>query len=326
MDTILLIDDEERILTGLRLLLKREFTVITTTDPETAFETLRHNKVSVIISDQRMPTIEGVEVLRRARQISPSTTRLLLTGYADLQAVIGAVNDGEVYRYLHKPWENDALLEIVRDAAQISARIGDAATAVAPELVSIDQPTKSDSTVEPHRLLVFDSDTETLKLVQSLQAAKWINCELISCKSVTDLLESLSSVKVSAVLMDYSVVDSGVDRLLRLIKSQAPQVQVLLASRHLDVSLITRLVNEARPYRFLSKPLNRQTQTLRVYVNSAFAKYDSIHARQSLLSLEKAQVHAHVIESDISFFGTLSARLSSFFRATTAMRIPRARE
>ncbi len=123
MASVLLIDDEPKILRGLRLLLKPHFNVITTTEPEEDFRVLQSERVNVLVSDQRMPNMQGVEVLRKAKEVSPQTVRVLLTGYADLAAVVGAVNEGEVYRYLQKPWDNQSLLEQISDASRTSQHI-----------------------------------------------------------------------------------------------------------------------------------------------------------------------------------------------------------
>ena len=102
--TLLLIDDEERILRSLRMLFFIGYDVRTTTDPDEAIRILREEKVHVIVSDQRMPVMQGSELLRIARETSPATMRILLTGYSDLDASIASVNEGEVFRYLMKPW------------------------------------------------------------------------------------------------------------------------------------------------------------------------------------------------------------------------------
>jgi DNA-binding NtrC family response regulator len=85
---ILLVDDEERVLRSLEMLFRNRFKVYTTTDGNEAVDICRRDRIHVVVSDQRMPAITGVEVLRRAREVSPNTMRLLLTGYSDLQAIV----------------------------------------------------------------------------------------------------------------------------------------------------------------------------------------------------------------------------------------------
>lgn len=103
------IDDELRILRSLKMHFRQTHDVFITTDPAELMDYVVANDVQVVISDQRMPDKQGTEVLREVRELSPNTIRILLTGYADLNAVIDSVNDGEIYRYITKPWQNDEL-------------------------------------------------------------------------------------------------------------------------------------------------------------------------------------------------------------------------
>ncbi|MDP3029520.1 MAG: response regulator [Deltaproteobacteria bacterium] len=106
-NTILLVDDEENILSSLQRLLRREnYNVITSASPEKALEILKHEPVSLIISDQRMPEMGGTEFLARARDIQPEAIRIILTGYADINAAMAAINQGQVYRFITKPWND----------------------------------------------------------------------------------------------------------------------------------------------------------------------------------------------------------------------------
>lgn len=115
--TLLLLDDEENILNALHRVLRRSgYRILATTDPDEAFALLARNTVQVLIVDQRMPRIGGVEFLQRVRRLYPETVRMVLSGYADIEAVTGAINLGEVFRYLTKPWEAEELREHVRTA------------------------------------------------------------------------------------------------------------------------------------------------------------------------------------------------------------------
>ncbi|TSA05996.1 MAG: response regulator [Deltaproteobacteria bacterium] len=105
--TILLVDDEENILSSLQRLLRREnYNVITNASPEKALEILKHEPVSLIISDQRMPEMDGTEFLEKAGEIQPEAIRIILTGYADISAAMAAINQGQVYRFVTKPWND----------------------------------------------------------------------------------------------------------------------------------------------------------------------------------------------------------------------------
>jgi len=116
---VLIVDDEPQVLTALRDLLEDDYEVRTETSAALAIRDLQRDKdIAVVISDQRMPEMNGDAFLAQARELSPATTRLLITGYADLQAVIRAINDGKVFGYISKPWEPDHLKLTVHKAVE----------------------------------------------------------------------------------------------------------------------------------------------------------------------------------------------------------------
>ena len=118
--TILVVDDEEGILKALRRLLKDlEADVITANSGKEALEILKNNQVSLIISDQRMPEMTGVELLHCSRDISPNSVRILLTGYADIETTIEAINSGAIKYYFNKPWDDEFLLSRIRESLDL---------------------------------------------------------------------------------------------------------------------------------------------------------------------------------------------------------------
>lgn len=115
--TVLVVDDDEGILAALqRVLLDEGYNVLTAKNAEEAFELLSLNRVLVILSDFRMPGMDGAEFLRRARELYPDTVRIMLSGYADINAVTSAVNLGAVYKVMYKPWGENDIKENVGEA------------------------------------------------------------------------------------------------------------------------------------------------------------------------------------------------------------------
>ncbi|MBW4435945.1 MAG: hybrid sensor histidine kinase/response regulator [Pleurocapsa minor GSE-CHR-MK-17-07R] len=113
---LLIVDDEEEILKSLRRQFRRDYDVYTARSAEEAYRILLEHPIQVIISDQRMPEVNGSEFFSRMKDEFPDAVRLLLTGYADIQAVISAINDGQIFRYITKPWDPQELNTIVREA------------------------------------------------------------------------------------------------------------------------------------------------------------------------------------------------------------------
>lgn len=118
--TVLLVDDEPNILSALRRLLRNEpLDVLTAESGMAAAELLAARPVDLIISDMRMPGMSGAELLSLARVQQPEAIRVLLTGYADVQSTIQAINEGQIYRYLNKPWDDTEVLLLVRSALEV---------------------------------------------------------------------------------------------------------------------------------------------------------------------------------------------------------------
>lgn len=115
--SVLIIDDESSILSALkRLLLHEPFDILTTVHPFEAMDILSKNPIKVVISDQRMPVVSGVQFLKEVKDSYPEIIRILLTGHADMQAAEAAVNVGQIYRFLTKPWDPEELQRTVRQA------------------------------------------------------------------------------------------------------------------------------------------------------------------------------------------------------------------
>jgi diguanylate cyclase (GGDEF)-like protein/PAS domain S-box-containing protein len=115
--TLLLVDDEENVVAALRRLLRGEgWLALSATSAEEALQLMARHEVDVILSDQRMPGMTGVELLRRAKQLYPQTIRLVLSGYTELQSITDAINEGAIYKFLAKPWDDAELRAHLREA------------------------------------------------------------------------------------------------------------------------------------------------------------------------------------------------------------------
>lgn len=116
---ILYVDDEENNLQAFKATFRREFKIFLAINAHEAREILKENEIDLIVTDQRMPEETGVEFLESIIPIYPTPIRILLTGYTDIQAVIDAINKGQVYHYLTKPWEEDYLRTVINNAFEV---------------------------------------------------------------------------------------------------------------------------------------------------------------------------------------------------------------
>ena len=115
--TIVIVDDEEMVLTSLEsfLTLETDYRVHTFQSPTQALEFVRDNEVHLIISDYLMPEMDGISFLAQVREIKPDVTRIILTGYADKENAIKAINEVGLFQYVEKPWDNDDLQIVIRN-------------------------------------------------------------------------------------------------------------------------------------------------------------------------------------------------------------------
>lgn len=117
--TVLCVDDEKNILNSMkRLLRKHPCNLLTAESGANALELMKANKVHIIVSDMRMPEMSGAELLEQVALLSPETYRILLTGFADMESVIAAVNKGKIHRYMQKPWDNEELISAIEEGIE----------------------------------------------------------------------------------------------------------------------------------------------------------------------------------------------------------------
>ena len=116
---ILYLDDEENNLQAFKATFRRDYKIFLAISAEEGREILSKEEIDIIITDQRMPEETGVEFLASIIPIHPEPIRILLTGYTDIQAVIDSINKGQVYHYLTKPWEEDYLRTVIKNAFEI---------------------------------------------------------------------------------------------------------------------------------------------------------------------------------------------------------------
>lgn len=116
---VLYLDDEPHNLTAFKASFRRDFTIFTTDSVDEARKILTENKIHVIVSDQRMPEMTGIQFFESILDEFPGPIRMLLTGYADINAVIDAINKGQVFKYFSKPWDEGDLRDNVMKAYEI---------------------------------------------------------------------------------------------------------------------------------------------------------------------------------------------------------------
>ena len=289
---LLLVDDEERILRSLSMLFRAHYDVIATTDGVKALEVVRSRPVHVAVSDQRMPAISGVDLLRQIRDHSPRTMRILLTGYADLAAVEASVNDGEIFRFLEKPWNALALQDAVAQAADIAQ-----AEFAAP--VRVAEP-PADAAPVTARVLVLDEDPSTAMLVRGLLPP---SCAITIATTVEAALARLGEAEHAVILAELKHGSDDVIGALKLLKQASPHTLAIACSSLRDGRLLIDLINQGQLFRFLPKPLGREL--LRRALAAALERHAEL-----VQAPERVKRHAVEAPRDVS----LPSRVMDYFR------------
>jgi adenylate cyclase len=201
---ILYVDDEEHNLTSFTATFRKDYRIHTATNGNDAMEILRNNVIKLVITDQRMPEMTGIQLLEKLSPEFPDTIRMILTGFSDIEVIIEAINSGNVFRYITKPWDETELRMTIENARQL-----------------FDLQTRNRALMEELRLKVAEQD-QTLKLFvkyvpeqvvkktldnsqESILEGDLRNVAVLFCdiRGFTPLSEDLSPKEVVSFLNEY---------------------------------------------------------------------------------------------------------------------------
>ena len=283
---ILFLDDEERILNALSALFRYKYQVFTATNGEQALAILKQCHVHVVVSDQRMPTMTGVEFLRRAKEISPTTVRILLTGFSDLSAIIDSVNDGEVYRFLNKPWGNQEIQAVIAGALGIGLELQAAQNdyrAVAPTRGSKSTAETECLTVDTPAIVVMQDKPEAYERIRPLMDGSH---PFLYAQNLEQCLDAIQTKCVAVVVSDLQVGRQDCSELLKTLKQEHPQILTIVLADTADAEHVVELINQAKIFRYVLSPC--KPQKLKFFIDSALAQFQRCKATPALLREQKA--------------------------------------
>ena len=303
--TLLFVDDEKRVLSSMRAMFRRDYHVFIADNGQEALEIIDREPIDVVISDQRMPKMTGVELLSTVKEQAPAVMRILLTGYADLEAIEASINEGEVFRYLMKPCPADDLKKAIAmavDAVRNGSTIAEAPTEEADtagpsetgELIPFPgkrrQPPpsatihplpfrKPDLTAPSATKLPGSSTVDILLLSRDKDLQSTISkavgeSELIRATSLELALEALSNRRVGVMITDITVDSAELEALTKALKAEVPQLVTIIASERSDAHTLISLINEGQIYRFLLKPVS--PGQCRLWLTSAIRKFEEL--------------------------------------------------
>lgn len=291
---ILCIDDEPHVLRALHWLLQKDFDVHTCECASEALKLLRQHDFDVVVSDQRMPGITGVELLRHVRKLAPRAMRILLTGYSDLDAMVKSVNESEVYRFITKPWDVRALPKLIAEAAEV-ARV---------DPVPVDSDAGEDAaacrdvtTVALHPaggLLVIDDDPELHGMVAEALGA---SLEVLHAYDLASALTALDSRPVAIIVSEVRVGGMDATRLLRMIKGSHPEIVTLVASGQKDSQTVLELINQGQVFRIIPKPM--RPEFIKLIVGAALKRHNQLVDSPSVNRRFKVEATAQAVADSL---------------------------
>jgi serine/threonine-protein kinase len=293
---LLFVDDEQRVLNSMRIMFRRQFDLFLASHGAEALDIVRDKDIDVIVADHRMPKMTGVEVLSRVRVLSPRTVRILLTGYADLDAVEGSINESEVFRFLTKPCAPQQLRETIELAAKVAR---EAPPPAPPEA----EPLSAGDTIE----IILQSDTVTEvssasppaaertgstaqleqpkfaaaapvaapaarpklaaglgivvfsmdgEVIDIVQRAVRGRLPVYTAGNIVQVVKYLTEHRPGVLVTDVSEDKSTIQSMTARLKEHLPQLVTIAVSQHRDVLDMVWLINHGQIFRFLRKPLS----------------------------------------------------------------------
>ncbi len=276
---VLIVDDEPSIIRTLTRVLKPHFEVFSASSGEDALTIIRHNQIHVILSDQKMPVMTGVQLLSKVKLLSSSTVRILLTGYSELDDVVASVNEGEIYRYINKPWDNDNLIDVIAEAARASMQLPQ--TISAPESVeALEGDVKSDT------VLVVSDSVELISEVERLAGGE---VRVKGYGQTKDCLKYISQEAAIIIIIEITLFSREELDFISSVKLLHPHIlTVIITTAEKDSGKIIALINEGKVYRYLSKP--HSLGQLRLYLSSAMQYQKKLMSSPQLMALHGAVV------------------------------------
>ncbi len=220
---VLFVDDEMNVLNAIqRLFLNEAYGVVVTADPAEALAIVEREKIKVVLSDQRMPVVTGVDLLQQIKNSHPDIVRILFTGYADLNAAEKAINVSEVFRFINKPWDAEELKAIVRNAMKHFD-------------LTVDNRRLFEETIKQNKKLQIMYDIQ--KEFSSTMSHE-LRTPLSSIKAGIDIVLSGTAGEINADQKEFlGKVKENVDRLNRLINDILDLAHLESGKTHLHIKL-----------------------------------------------------------------------------------------
>lgn len=311
----LAVDDEPLILTAINRLLKPHCQILTAESGAAGLDLLRNNHVDVIVSDQRMPEMSGVEFLAQAKKIAPTSVRVLLTGYSDLPAIQQAINEGEIFRFIQKPWKNEEFVSLVEKCGSLAQETQKIVDLSKSQQQVDDEIDKSKGKIEFQilpELLLLDSSQQLLPTVTQICSGK---AHVRPAGTSDEALKIIDQYDIAIVVVVLPE-DPGELTLLKTLKGIDPRLLILVISSTDKADQLIELINEGQVFRYISFPL--RVGLMKMYLFSALRYSRQLRFRPALAKRHVADAIRDPTQQRLSIelkqkLGRFNKRLARLF-------------
>lgn len=286
---IIFIDDDPRILRSLNSIFRASHNVYITEDPDEFREKVATIPMDVIVCDQKMPLVSGTELLAEVRQSAPDAMRILLTGYAERDDVLDAINEGEIYRYITKPWDTDDLLRTIGDATNIARALRHMRTL---------QESNEKALPEAHCgvMVMFENE----KIFEKFRYVFARHYTPYWAKDLDSAMEILLGRNIGIIISDVHFCGQDIVATMNVMKSFFPHIMTIVVTQTQDSEALIDLINYGQVYRCLVRPVSTRllSENLRgAAMRHAFLRDNpEEQARHKVETLESEDEHGKVQE------------------------------
>jgi len=299
---VLFVDDEPRVTSSLKAIFRHEYDVLIANSGAEALTVLSTEKIDVLVSDQRMPHMLGNELLKQVSKLYPQTMRILLTGFMDKKAIVDSINQGEVYRFINKPWRNDEIREVVAEAALASEipivtasrpSSSDSPQGAASEVVSEAKPIASQALLMMeqqqdvrHQIRKFCIDQEIMiYYTQNIQQA---------------VAAATSRERIGVAIIELSGNSKNALHTINLLKRARPELITIALTNEFDAHTAVDLINQGQVFRYLAKPLD--IDGFQSTIENAFVRHHLLKNNKQASTRFKVETPREKISASLQTF------------------------
>ncbi|MBX2847772.1 MAG: response regulator [Acidiferrobacterales bacterium] len=323
---VLFVDDEPRVTSALKAIFRREYEVAIANSGAEALEVLAKQQFDVIVSDQRMPGMLGNELLAEVFKLYPQTMRILLTGFMDKQAIVDSINDGEVYRFINKPWRNDEMREVVAEAALASEipviPLPDTSANKEPESEATASASKSEAPTQRESVKAAVGDQALLMMEQAKdirhQIRKFCSDHSIMIYGTQNIEQAVAAAtareSIGVAVIELSNNTTTALQTINLLKQARPEVITIALTEEYDAHTAVDLINQGQVFKYLAKPIDLagfENTIENAFVKHRFLKKNKAAQKRFKVEKTRGKVVAGLQDLFNRFLGSSSDRAAT---------------